>query len=81
MLTDKLAPDKTDKTMTCIMAWLLLTFGNICRGFLKKKLTTGKQVTKTLLKNTQQKSDIKPQQFSEIFSELAQNPKDGTDNP
>uniref|UniRef100_A0A8W8J6U6 Fibrinogen C-terminal domain-containing protein n=1 Tax=Magallana gigas TaxID=29159 RepID=A0A8W8J6U6_MAGGI len=40
MLTDKLAPDKT---MTCIMAWLLLTFGNICRGFLKKKLTTGKQ--------------------------------------
>lgn len=56
MLTDKLAPDKTDKTMTCIMAWLLLTFGNICRGFLKKKLTTGKQVTKPLLKNTQQKT-------------------------
>lgn len=43
-------------TMTCIMAWLLLTFGNICRGFLKKKLTTGKQVTKPLLKNTQQKT-------------------------
>lgn len=47
---------KLIKSVTCIMAWLLLTFGNICRGFLKKKLTTGKQVTKPLLKNTQQKA-------------------------
>lgn len=31
-------------------------------------------------KDLRHTSDIK-QQFSEIFSELAQNPKDGTDNP
>lgn len=42
MLMDKFVLDKIDKMMICIMVWFFLIFGNICRGFLKKKLIIGK---------------------------------------